>query len=82
MKTLRERVKNLLNDPQPAKGTNQHNRGCDIITPSPRGTDPDYALRRLKRDRPDLAQRVLAGGLCTPGPMSRDAGFGRTRQPP
>ncbi len=35
----------------------------DNITPNSRGTDPTYALRRLKRDREDLAEKVISGEL-------------------
>lgn len=35
----------------------------DNITPNNRGTSLTYALRRLKRDRPDLAEKVIAGEL-------------------
>jgi len=34
----------------------------DNVTPN-RGNNPTYALKRLKRDRPDLAAKVIAGEL-------------------
>jgi hypothetical protein len=48
-----------------SRGTNQYTRGGDNITSSPkeRGTDRDYTVARLERDRPDLAERVEAGEL-------------------
>lgn len=62
MASLREEVRNLLNAPQPVKGTNQHTYASDNVRSS-FGNDPDYALRRLKRDEPELAQRVLKGEI-------------------
>jgi hypothetical protein len=41
---------------------NQHS-GRDNVTSSDRGNAPTYLLRRLKRDRPDLAAQVVAGTL-------------------
>jgi len=35
----------------------------NINLKTPGGTSPTYALRRLKRDRPDLAERVLPGAV-------------------
>ena len=35
------------------------------LTSKKGGTSADYALRRLKRDRPDLAAKVIAGELST-----------------
>ncbi|MBY0299834.1 MAG: hypothetical protein K2X71_27990 [Methylobacterium sp.] len=40
------------------------------------GNSPIYALRRLKRDRPDLADRVVKGEL-TPHAAAIEAGFRR-----
>jgi hypothetical protein len=60
------RALELLRDMMPAEqpyGTNQHTRGGDNITSSNRGTSEPYLLRRLKRDRQDLAARVIAGEL-------------------
>lgn len=41
-----------------------------------RGTNPTYALKRLKRDRPDLFARVVAGDL-SPHAAAVEAGFRR-----
>lgn len=38
-------------------------RSFDNVKATMGGNDPVYALRRLKRDRPDLAQRVIVGEL-------------------
>ena len=45
------------------QGNDQHTGGVDNInsTKTPGGTDPAYLVSRLKRDRPDIAER-LAGG--------------------
>jgi hypothetical protein len=42
-------------EPAAGHGVNQHTAGGDNVTSSDRGNAPTYALRRLKRDRPDLA---------------------------
>jgi hypothetical protein len=44
-----------------AKG-GRGNKASDNITGF-RGTDPTYTLKRLKRDRPDLAEKVVRGEL-------------------
>ena len=45
------------------------------ITPTfERGTSATYALRRLQRDRPDLADRVVEGELSANAAMIK-AGF-------
>jgi hypothetical protein len=49
----------------------------DNVTPN-RGNNPTYALKRLKRDRPDLAEKVIAGELST-NAAAIEAGF---RKPP
>jgi hypothetical protein len=46
-----------------AHGTNQHAVGVDIVKSSEGGNAPTYALRRLKRDNPELAEEVMAGRL-------------------
>lgn len=43
---------------------------------TPGGNSPTYALRRLKRDRPDLAERVVAGELSA-NAAAIEAGFRR-----
>jgi len=49
------------------------NKASNNIT-SFRGDDPDYKLRRLKKERPDLAQRVIDGGLSA-NAAAIEAGF-------
>jgi hypothetical protein len=49
-------------EPEATHGTNQHKRGVDNIkssTPVQGGDSETYLLRRLKRDRPELAERVV-----------------------
>lgn len=46
----------------------------DNITISPRGTSQSYAFRRLRKERPDLLERVIAGEL-KPGAAMEQAGF-------
>jgi hypothetical protein len=57
------KVKRLL--PAQAKhGANQHTRGDDnVMSSSVQGNSPAYALRRLKRDHPELARKVERGEL-------------------
>ena len=46
-------------------GTNQHTMPVDNINSQPRpdGNSKDYALRRLRKHRPDLHRRVIGGEL-------------------
>jgi hypothetical protein len=39
-----------------------HPNRSDNVTPN-RGNNPTYTLKRLKRDRPDLADKVIAGEM-------------------
>jgi hypothetical protein len=57
-------------------GTNQHSEGTDnISTLTPKhGTSRPYVLFRLKRARPDLFDRVVAGELSA-NAASIEAGF-------
>lgn len=49
-------------------GTNQHTEGVDNIQGlAPDGTSAEAALRRLRKDRPDPHERVLAGELSAHG---------------
>lgn len=65
-----------------AHGTNQHREvGGDNVTSTPdpkpeRGNAALYTVRRLKRDRPDLAERVIAGEL-SPNAAAIEAGIRR-----
>lgn len=66
MDALRAKVADLLNPEEDKHGGDRRSEEYqgDIVTlKTDRGNDPDYALRRLKRDNPDLAQRVLKGEL-------------------
>ncbi len=61
---MRREIERLLLEPVNTLGTNQHRVGGDNITPTAeRGTSREYTLRFLKRDRPDLAERVISGEL-------------------
>lgn len=45
-------------------GTNQHSGGSNTTSlSSSGGRGSNYTLKRLKRDRPDLAEKVIAGEL-------------------
>ena len=61
MMRLRSKITDLLN---PLIGERGRPGKGDIITFTPeRGDNPDYLLRRLKRDDPALAERVLRGDV-------------------
>ena len=73
MEKLRRQVTDLLDTKLPAPGGKRvkgsgvaqgviHTLGAD------RGDDPDYLLRRLKRDDPAMAGRVLAGEVTDLSP--------------
>ncbi|MCL6733275.1 hypothetical protein [Streptomyces neyagawaensis] len=57
-------------------GINQHKEGLDNIQTlgAPSGTSKEAGLRRLRKDRPDLHAKVLAGHLTTHAAMVA-AGF-------
>ncbi len=55
-----------------SKSTVDNVNSC--IEPRPTGTSTDYALRRLRKDRPDLHQRVLNKEL-SPNAAMIEAGF-------
>ena len=53
----------------------------NITDGSARGTNPTYTLRRLKRDRPDLAQKVIDGDMSA-NAAAIEAGFRKRRRCP
>src|SRR5262245_6274034 len=53
---------------RPKKGDNTQND----VTLSERGNSPSYALARLRKDRPDIHARVLAGELSPHAGMIED----------
>ena len=70
MATLREEVERLLLTPLPPHGKGAKRRGgvaSSNTTPPPvgarGGTGREYTIRRLRRDAPELAERVLRGEL-------------------
>jgi hypothetical protein len=70
-------AKNLLDQViQNPTGINQHTEGFDNIQtlPAPTGTSSSAALRRLRKDRPDLLDKAIAGGI-TPNSAIIEAGF-------
>ena len=58
----------------PTVGTNQYSEGSDNITTREGGTSRADTLRRLRKDRPDLHARVLAGELSAHA-AAIEAGF-------
>jgi len=69
---MRETVETLLKEPNRPNGGDrkspefQSNNITLIPPPEQRGTSQEYTVRRLLRDRPDLAERVIAGELSPP----------------
>ncbi len=69
---MRETIANLLNEPGNPNGGDrrsqefQGNNVTLLPPPEERGTSREYTLRRLKRDRPDLAEMVIGGADLTP----------------
>jgi hypothetical protein len=63
MAALRDTVRQLLDAEVPPLGTHGGDRQGNNITLKTRGDDPTYALQRLKRDRPDIADKVVRGEL-------------------
>lgn len=73
--TMRELV-----EQQPAlarHGNNQHTGGVDIInsTKTPGGTDPAYLVSRLKRDAPEIAERLADGEFRSVRAAAIEAGI-------
>jgi len=61
---LRDKINSLLNPQLAPHGVNQY--GVDIInstTQTQGGDNPDYIIRRLKRDAPTLAESVIRGDM-------------------
>lgn len=75
---LAERVQRVWREETPASGkhgTNQHGGGGDVSNSPPGDRNrADSLLSRLKRDRPDLAQRVIDGELSATA-AARQAGI-------
>jgi len=66
MADLRRKVCDELNSAEEKHGGDRRSeeyQGDNVTLKRDRGNDPDYAIRRLKRDNPDLAQRVLKGEI-------------------
>ena len=67
MEAMRRKVRDLLNpEARDAKGGPVPNDGgdnFDNIKVKSGGTSESYTVRRLKRDRPELAQKVIEGEM-------------------
>jgi len=64
----------------PRTGTIGNGRRSDNITPTSRGSDPDYLAARIKRDYPDIHERLLAGEYTTLHAAALDAGLTAKRR--
>ena len=74
---MRAKVESLVLPDANPSGTNQY--GCDNVTPSgQRGNSRDDTLRRLKRDRPDLAALVIGGELSANAAQERSTWAGKS----
>lgn len=56
-------------------GTNQHGGGYRLPTPSDVGRSSEYLIARIKRDRPDIADRILKGEFESVNEAAREAGI-------
>lgn len=75
MKALRVNVKALLDGEMPVLAhAGRPSKDDNIIISKTQGTDPEYTLRRLKRDAPDLAEQVMRGEK-SPNAAAIEAGF-------
>jgi len=73
---MREKVDDLLNEPTNNQGRPDKGNNITFIPTqdNERGTSRDYTVRRLKRDRPDLAEMVI-GGAMSANAAAIEAGF-------
>lgn len=73
-------VRRLLDQPLAEPGGDRSGGGEEqdnnVILPSRQGNDPGYTRRRLRRDRPDLYERVVEGELSA-NAAAIEAGFRR-----
>ena len=63
-------------------GTNQHSLGCDKkenVTPKERGNSKEYRIAKLKRDYPEIAERLINGEFKTVAAAERAAGIGKPK---
>jgi len=76
MNRLRSTVKDLLNPDAAGHGEVGKGRGdrVDNVNSKDGGNSESYALRRLKRDHPELAERVI-GGEMSANAAAVEAGF-------
>jgi hypothetical protein len=75
MKKLRRTVRELLNPDAAEHGENQHTGDGGVRNTKSNGTDTEsYAIRRLKRDAPELAEQVLDGKMSA-NAAAVEAGF-------
>ena len=76
MEAMRRKVRDLLNPEAPKNGEIGSGRNSpDNIRPNKdHGTSESYTVRRLKRDRPELAQKVIQGEISA-NAAAIEAGF-------
>jgi hypothetical protein len=77
LQEMRRRVMDLLHDPSNGHGGDRKSTlhsNLDFAPSEQRGNSSSHKLRRLKRDRPDLAERVMAHELSATA-AAIEAGF-------
>ncbi len=76
MDAMRQEVTRLLHEALPDHGGDRIEQGYNITLPeeNERGTSQSYTLRRLRRDRPDLADKVIEKELSA-NAAAIEAGF-------
>ncbi len=65
LEEMRQQVRSALNPELPGHGGDRQDDNVSLPAQPQYGNDADYTLRRLKRDAPELAQRVLSGEMST-----------------
>ena len=76
--SMRRTVNDLIEAPLLTHGGDRSGQGYNVIPdpPEQRGNTREYTVRRLKRDRPDLAELVVSGALSA-NAAAIQAGFRR-----
>jgi len=60
---MRRAVDDLINEALPTHGGDHSAQGSNTTLPVGDDRGREYTVRRLKRDRPDLAEMVIGGAM-------------------
>ena len=63
MEAMRRKVRDLLNPEAAGHGGDRRSEQVDNVNMKQGGNSESYTVRRLKRDRPELAQKVIQGEI-------------------